>query len=71
MKIDWQRVVANIRESRLSMQAVSRRCGMSDDWLRQFVRANHYEPSFQAGINLLRVHLEACGRDKHREVIKR
>ena len=71
MRIDWQKVVTNLKASRASLASVSRRCGMSEDWLRQFVRAGHYEPSFLAGINLLRAHLEICGRDKHKEVIKK
>lgn len=70
MRIDWQTLVRNLRSIR-AMRSVSRRCGMCDDWLCQFARKGNYEPTFHAGMKLLRAHLELCGKEKHREVVKR
>lgn len=74
MRIDWHRIVDNIQASqpeRGAMARVSRQCGMSASWVRNFKNNNHNTPNFDAGLKLLRLHLELCGRDKHREVIKR
>lgn len=74
MRVDWQRIVLNIQASqtkRGAMAKVSRECGMCNEWLRNFKRGNHNTPNFDAGVRLLRIHLRLCGREKHREVIKK
>lgn len=72
MRIDWHRVAENIAACGYGTQRrVSTRCGMHKDWLSQFRGSGQYEPHFEAGLKLLRAHLELCGKEKHREIIKR
>ena len=72
MRIDWQTVASNIFASgRGHAASVARRCGMQSDWLRNIKIGASVEPGFSAGLKLLREHLVLCGKEKHREVIKR
>lgn len=72
MRVDWHMIAGNIRSvGRGAMAQASRRCGMQDDWLCQFYRKRAFEPGFSVALKLLRAHLELCGKEKHREVIKK
>jgi len=68
MTIDWQRVALNIR-AKSPLVAASEKLGRHRDWLNHLARGDITEPKFMDGINLLDMHLDLCGIEKHRQVV--
>ena len=65
MRLDWQRVVLNLRQQGLSAEAIARKVGMDADTLRHLARGETREPRFSKGCELLNLHERLCP-DEHR-----
>ena len=68
IKIDWQRLALNIR-SHIPLVTASRKIGRHQDWLNQVARGEITEPKFMDGLNLLNLHLDLCGAEKHSGIL--
>ena len=67
MKIDWQRLLLNLRQAKLSLSAVSKICHIDPATVGHLSRCETREPKFSQGLALLDLHLQICP-DKHKEL---
>ncbi len=70
MKIDWQQLANNIRWHMPLVEA-SEKLGRHRDWLAHVARGEIAEPKFGDGLALLNLHLDLCGKEKHRTIAGR
>ena len=68
INIDWQELALNLRRHK-SLVEISRKLGKHKNWLAQVAREGS-EPKFNDGLLLLNLHLDLCGIDKHKRLIK-
>lgn len=64
MKLDWQKIILNLRRAGFPVEAQARRVGMDPDTLRHYARGECREPRFSQGLALLDLHLSVCP-DQH------
>lgn len=69
MNINWQQTALNIR-AHVPLEQATARLGKYKGWLNQIARGEITEPKFMDGINLLNLHLDLCGVEKHREIAR-
>lgn len=68
--IDWSQCILNIRnETGNSVSTIARKIDSTERHLNRIVRSEVAEPKFSKGLQLLDLHLDACGIDKHRELL--
>ena len=65
LKIDWQRVVLNLKSAGISYTMTARKVGMAPETLSHYARGECEEPKFSKGIALLDLHLAVCP-EKHK-----
>lgn len=64
MRLDWQKIILNLRRAGISVEAQARRIGMDPQTLRNYARGDCREPRFSHGLSLLDLHYSVC-RDQH------
>lgn len=69
MNINWQKTALNIR-GHVPLEVATARLGKYKGWLNQIVRGEIIEPKFMDGVNLLNLHLDLCGAEKHKEIVR-
>lgn len=69
MIIDWQKMALNIR-AHVPLESASSKLGRYKGWLNQVARGEITEPKFMDGLNLLNLHLDLCGAEKHMEIMR-
>lgn len=68
--IDWQRVALNIQRH-MPLQRASRKLGRNHSYLSQIARNEiTTEPKFTDGLRILDMHLDLCGIEEHRKVLR-
>ena len=68
--IDWQRVALNIQRH-TSLQAASRKIGRHNGFLSQIARGEMTtEPGFTDALRLLDMHLDLCGKEETKNIIR-
>ena len=67
MKIDWQKLLLNLKSAGVSYSTAARRSGLDPATTGKLVRQEIREPKFSAGLALLDLHLQICP-DKHKEL---
>ena len=65
MKLDWQRVLLNLKSAGVSVRSAARSAGMDPQTLRHYAKGECSEPRFWQGLALLDLHLRHCP-EKHR-----
>ena len=69
--IDWSQCILNIRnETGNSVSTIARKIDSTERHLNRIVRYEVAEPKFSKGLQLLDLHLDCCGLDKHRELLR-
>jgi hypothetical protein len=69
MLIDWQQLALNLRAHK-PLSKLSLELGKANDYLGHLSRDETREPKFSDGIALLNLHLDVCGIEKHRSLLK-
>lgn len=68
--IDWQRVVLNIQRHK-ALQNASIEIGRNHSYLSHIARGEiTQEPKFTDALRLLDMHLDLCGADEHRRIVR-
>lgn len=67
--VDWQRLALNLR-GEMTLADASRRIGRHEGFVAQLSRGCVKEPAFSDGLALLTLHLDACGEDAHRGLLR-
>lgn len=68
--IDWQRVALNI-QSHTSLQAASKKIGRHHSYLSHIARGEMTtEPGFTDALRLLDMHLDLCGKEATKRIIR-
>lgn len=60
MRIDWQRIVLNLRQAGCSVSEIHRRAHMDERTVQRFARGELQEPRWSQGIALLDLHHRWC-----------
>ncbi len=64
MKIDFQRVILNLRNAGLTYEAIAKKCNIDAQNIGHYARYEAYEPKLSKAIALLDLHYDMCP-DKH------
>lgn len=64
MKIDWQKVILNLRNVGVSTRLIRNTASMDESTVRRFARGELKEPRFSQGLGLLDLHEKFCP-DRH------
>lgn len=60
MKLNWQKIILNIRTSGLSYAKISTKAGVDAQRIGHLARGEQYEPRFSDGLALLDLHERFC-----------
>ncbi|CAB4145092.1 hypothetical protein UFOVP891_26 [uncultured Caudovirales phage] len=64
MKLDWQRVVLDLRTAGFTCAAISRKLEIEKSFVQRLANGASTEPRFSEGLRLLDLHHDLCGK-KH------
>jgi hypothetical protein len=70
MNIDWGKAALNMQNSGKPLRRLSKSIGRNGGYLSQIARGEIKEPKFSDGVALLNLHLDICGIEKQKELIK-
>lgn len=68
MKIDWQRLLLNLRSAGLSCAAVARKIGRNQSVTQRIARGDAKNVLFDDGLALLNLHFDMCP-EKHKDLL--
>ena len=68
INIDWQQLALNLR-SKAPLSALAKQNGWNPEYLNKLAREEMLEPKFSRGLELLNLHLDLCGIDKHKKLV--
>lgn len=68
-EVDWQRLVLNLR-CYMPCRRIDRKLSRHFDYAAKLARGEIAEPGFADGVNLLNLHLDVCGKAKHRGLLR-
>lgn len=64
MKLDWQKIILNLRNAGLTYEKISTKTNIDAQQIGHLARYETYEPKLSKAIALLDLHYDLC-RDKH------
>lgn len=67
MEIDWSMLMLNLRRHKPLVQ-ISYDLGKDKDYCGRIARGAMCQPRFSEGIELLDMHLDLCGVEKHKKL---
>lgn len=60
MKLDFQRIILNLRNAGLTYQVIAKRTGIDAQNIGHYARYEAYEPKLSKAIALLDLHYDLC-----------
>lgn len=60
LKIDFQRVILNLRTAGMTYEAIAKKCGCDAQFIGHYARQEAYEPKLSKAIALLDLHYDLC-----------
>ena len=60
MKIDFQKVILNLRNAGMTYEAISKKCNIDAQNIGHYARSEAYEPKLSKAIALLDLHYDKC-----------
>ena len=60
MKIDFQKVILNLRNAGLTYEAIAKKCGIDAQNIGHYARNEAYEPKLSKAVALLDLHYDLC-----------
>jgi hypothetical protein len=60
MKIDWQRVILNLRNAGMTYEVISKKTNIDAQAIGHLARYETYEPKLSKAIALLDLHYDHC-----------
>ena len=70
IQVDWTRLALDLRQARMPTAKASRAIGAHKLYVDQLARGEIQEPKFSQGMALLDLHVDVCGPDKTRELLR-
>jgi len=70
LNIDWQQLALNLRTCGQVLTVLSKQLGLHEGYLCQLARGEINEPRFSIGLRLLNLHLDVCGAERQRALIR-
>jgi transcriptional regulator with XRE-family HTH domain len=64
LKLDYQKIILNLRNAGLTYQSIANKCGIDAQNIGHYARYEAYEPKFSKAMALLDLHYDMCP-DKH------
>ncbi len=70
VNVDWQQLALDIRHAGVPLRTASRRIGENTGFVSQLARGEVREPKFSQGMALLDLHVDVCGAENTRALLK-